>query len=884
MTGKTISHYKILEKLGSGGMGVVYKAHDTRLKRTVALKFLPAHALDDDLKRNRFLHEAQAAAALNHPNICTIYEISDVPEPDLPFPQTFIAMEYVAGRTLQEIARAEDRTPLPLSQIIDIAIQIAGALREAHEKGVIHRDIKSANIMLTDKGQVKIMDFGLAKSEHGKDITRSGSTIGTVAYMSPEQARGETIDHRADIWSVGVVLYELLTGQLPFQGANELAMAFSILDDEPAPLTRLRFDVPPGVAQLVFKCMAKEKTGRYQTADKLLQELLQLKDSKGVMEQQLKAPLRPRKIKLPPRAIKAAFATMLVALLIFLLSQSGIFREKITAPRIVKFRALTRTTEEFECDAQISPDGTRIAYQSERSGNWDVWVLQIASGQKMNLTPDYEGNDHTPHWSPDGNWIAFRSERDGGGIYIMSEYGGNARQVIPLDDLRACGDVSWSPNGVTLAVALSGSLYTVNVNGGIPKQIPLPNSCFSLCWSPDGDRIAYQTWQGEDTQIWTVQPDGADPIPIFTKPGSRGHLAWSGDGKRIFFKRNREKMREIWWLPVDEKGKPTAPAKPLSAAANFYDFSLSHDGTKLVYLGGEGPEGIGGSLNIWSIPVDADSLLDFTNAEQITHERQQIAYLTLSPDHEWFAFQTLRKSQFDIWRVRRSGGELQQVTRDSIREGGLNWSPDGSRIAFHVGSTISGGICTVPVNGGPITLCDNTSDAYFPAWSPDGEEIAFNSDRSGNWDIWVLSLKNGTQRQLTDSDADEALPSWSPDGRTIAFWHSQQGVGEIYLIPVDGGEARQLTHIESVLPLRSIWSPDGKTLFVIYDPGKDDPGRKIIAVSVANGTVRKIFEFKGRSMGGELTSYPSLATDGENLYFIAGYVIGEIMLADLVYE
>jgi Tol biopolymer transport system component len=303
---------------------------------------------------------------------------------------------------------------------------------------------------------------------------------------------------------------------------------------------------------------------------------------------------------------------------------------------------------------------------------------------------------------------------------------------------------------------------------------------------------------------------------------------------------------------------------------------MSHDGSNLAYMKGDY------NFNIWSIPLKADHVLTIDDAVQITSEIQNMLHLAISPDQEWFAYTSYRSGMWDIWQVRRNGQDLRQLTADSSFEAAVSWSPDGSRIAFH---GFYGDIYIIPVKGGPATtLISRPNRGYFPVWSPDGEEIAFNSDQSGNWDLWVVSVNSGEVRQLTDNEADEAFPCWSPDGRTIAFASDQSGVGEIHLIPTEGGEAKQLTKIKSIEYMRPIWSPDGKTIYTTYDPGKDDPGRKIAAVSVSDGTARKIFEFKGNKIQGEPGQYPSLTTDGERLYFIAGFYASDIMLADLVYE
>jgi serine/threonine protein kinase/Flp pilus assembly protein TadD len=273
MIGQTISHYKILEKLGEGGMGVVYKAKDTKLKRTVALKFLSPQATGIEEDRSRFIHEAQAAAALNHPNICTVHEIDEYED------RSFIAMEYIEGDSLKAKIKSG---PLGVDEAVGIAVEIAEGLQEAHSKGIVHRDIKSANIMLTSTGRVKVMDFGLAKSHGGTQLTRSGTTVGTVAYMSPEQGRGDAVDHRTDIWSLGIVLYEMLTGELPFTADYEQATIYRIINEDPPPIKSRRADVPKKLERIIEKALAKSTKERYESAEAFAADLRELKSRTGV--------------------------------------------------------------------------------------------------------------------------------------------------------------------------------------------------------------------------------------------------------------------------------------------------------------------------------------------------------------------------------------------------------------------------------------------------------------------------------------------------------------------------------------------------------------------------------------------------------------------------
>jgi serine/threonine protein kinase/tetratricopeptide (TPR) repeat protein len=298
MIGKTISHYKILEKLGEGGMGVVYKAEDTKLKRTVALKFISAQALGRDEEKIRFIHEAQAAAALSHPNISTIYEIDESEG------QSFMAMECIEGRSLKEKIKSG---PLKLDETLDIVIQVAEGLREAHEKGIVHRDIKPANIMVTTKGQAKIMDFGLAKLGRGMHLTKIGTALGTIAYMSPEQARGDTVDHRTDIWSLGVVLYEMVTGQLPFKSEYEQAVIYSILNEDPKPITSLRTEAPLELEQIVNKALTKNQDERYQHVDEILVDLRSFTEE---LESGITKTLLTKKAKPSPSVAVLPFVNM----------------------------------------------------------------------------------------------------------------------------------------------------------------------------------------------------------------------------------------------------------------------------------------------------------------------------------------------------------------------------------------------------------------------------------------------------------------------------------------------------------------------------------------------------------------------------------------------
>ncbi len=457
MIGTTISHYHITDKLGEGGMGIVYKAEDTKLKRPVALKFLAPHLLRDEEGRKRFHREAMAAAALDHPNVCTVYEIDEADG------RTFIVMAFLEGQTLsQKIADG----PLKLPEALSIAIQMADGLEAAHEKAIAHRDIKPDNVMLLagSRGLVKIMDFGLAQLAGSSKLTQHGTTLGTVAYMSPEQAEGVETDRHTDIWSLGVVLYEMVTGQQPFRGDFDQAVVFSLMNEPPEPLTAVRTGVPKELERIVNKCLAKKADERYQHADELLVGLQALRRD---LEPQ---PSQVRPVPTPAKRAVHAISGLAVLLLAAVAGVAwwiwGRSATQMPAPQY-NLRQLTHDTGLTHQPA-ISNDGRMIAYASDRAGegNLDIWVQQSTGGGLIPVT-DHEADDWQPDFSPDGSQVVFRSDRDGGGVYVAPALGGAAR-LLAKDGRRS----RVSPDGQWIAYYVGGrlreaSIHVVAMSGGL---------------------------------------------------------------------------------------------------------------------------------------------------------------------------------------------------------------------------------------------------------------------------------------------------------------------------------------------------------------------------------------------------------------------------------
>ena len=396
MDGQTISHYQVLARLGGGGMGVVYQARDLRLDRLVALKVLPPDLTRDAEAKARFMQEAKAASGLDHPNICTIHEIDETPDGQL-----FLVMAYYAGETLKQ---AIARGPLPLDTALDLATQIAQGLQKAHAAGIVHRDIKPANVMVTPDGVAKVVDFGLAKLVDATGLTRPGTTLGTVAYMSPEQTRGEAVDARTDLWALGVVLYEMVAGRVPFGGDSAAAVATAIQQQTPTPLTALRSGVPIELDRVVARALARDRTERFQTAADLAAELRRLRRASDA-EATTVGTSRPA----PTGASRSRTAMLALAGVIAAgaVGAALLWPRGADAPRLPRFVNPVQVTNAvgIEDYPTWSPDGQTLAYSgtqsaSPASGNWDIWVTQVGGGPPVNRTVDQASDDRYPAWSP----------------------------------------------------------------------------------------------------------------------------------------------------------------------------------------------------------------------------------------------------------------------------------------------------------------------------------------------------------------------------------------------------------------------------------------------------------------------------------------------------
>ena len=501
MIGHTISHYRITEKIGEGGMGVVYKAEDTKLDRPVALKFLAPHLLRDDEARQRFEREAKAAARLDHPNICTVHEIDEADG------QTFIVMAFLEGRPLGDRIK---EGPLKLNEALSVVTQLAEGLEAAHEKGITHRDIKPDNLMLMkgSRGLVKVMDFGLAQLAGGSKFTREGTTLGTMVYMSPEQAGGAETDGRTDIWSLGVVLYEMVAGQPPFRADNDRAIVYLLTNEDPEPLTAVRTGVPKELERIVDKCLAKEASERYQRVDDLLVDLRGLQK-----EQQAEAaPTAPPAPASLPRSQRTpwllAGAAVLIALAVTAGAFLGLFEsEKPVAQEPLRVVPFTSYPGE-ELYSDFSPDGEQVVFSwdGENQDNTDIYVKSFESDTPVRLT-SHAAPDLFPAWSPDGRWIAFqRWEDDRGVLLTIPSIGGPERKLTDLNiGIGVSGSkMAWLPDskGLIVADGRPASIFLVLMETGERRELVAPRDVGFLSrravLSPDGQTLAFSAGKARE--------------------------------------------------------------------------------------------------------------------------------------------------------------------------------------------------------------------------------------------------------------------------------------------------------------------------------------------------------------------------------------------------
>jgi serine/threonine protein kinase/Tol biopolymer transport system component len=805
MIGQTLAHFEILEKLGEGGMGVVYKARDTHLDRLVALKLLPPDKVADRERRLRFVQEAKTASALNHPGIVTIHDISQHDGVD------FIAMEFVAGRTLDRVI---PRRGLGLNETVDYGIQIADALAAAHGAGIVHRDLKPSNVIVNENGRIKVLDFGLAKLvdhpgraawEAGPTktdsalVTAQGAIVGTVAYMSPEQAEGKAVDARTDIFSFGSVLYEMVTGQRAFQGDSPLSTATAVLRDEPKPVSQLRESVPHELERLVTRCLRKDPERRWQAMSDIKIALRELKEEvdSGATAVSLPARSRPRGAVVGVAALSLAILAGVIGVLVW--------RDRSTGPTALPpspFTAIPLTAYPGrEQQPSFSPDGNSVAFiwNGETEDNWDVYVKLIGAGSPQRLTSD-PAIDLSPAWSPDGRSIAFGRVRDDLRVAIMvvPSRGGPEREVLASlrPGILGLGQIlAWSADSRFLVVATSPSagepvvLTAVEVATGATRPMTRPSPDFGVdllpSISPDGRTLAFvRLRRGLRTGELYVQTLSAGFEPV----GEPRHLAgkgvfyhgvaWSATGGDVLVSSGTSGDVALWRIALEH---PEQPERLSPFGDECRQPTVAALQGRLAFTRARSDE------NTWRVTLSGPGRAAGAPVRVVGSTRSELN-AQFSPDGSRIVFESMRSGTQELWVADQDGRNALQLTSFNGRLGGTPaWSPDGESIAFDLRNEDGrGDVYVVAARGGaPVRLTDHPADDLVPSWSRDGQSIYFGSTRSGSYQIWKMSARGGAAVQVTQHGGTYAKESMD---RKYIYYGRTSPSTELWRVPVAGGE------------------------------------------------------------------------------------------------
>ena len=868
MVGRTLSHYRILEKIGSGGMGDVYLAEDTKLSRKVALKVLPTELAKDDDRRARFEREAKAVAALSHPNIVTLHSIEESSGVH------FMTMELVRGKTLAEVL---PRNGYPPEQFFEIAIPLTDGVATAHQRGITHRDLKPSNVMLTDGGQIKMLDFGLAKLNReirGSGIselettaaTQEGMLVGTLGYMSPEQAEGKSVDHRTDIFALGVVFYELLTGQLPFRGDSPAGVVSSILKDRPRPLSEVNLEIPRDLARIVKRCLEKDTARRFQSALDLRNELEDCKEdlARGEAEDPTAAVHR--------RGGVLSFASLASALIggaLGFLAGGLVLENRGSLPKLARPRQITAAVG-VEAYPTWSPDSSRIAYGAMAGGdNWDIWVSQVSGGPPVNLTPDHDGADMHPSWSPDGAQIAFSSGRDGGGCFVMPSLGGPARKVASFAEPPERGHPVWSSDGEELA-CLGGSdfLRITRIDSGEFRDLAVPDfpgRLYDVSWSEDGRFFALveaPSYNSPATRLWLLRESDGEATPLSDGRTNLWGPSFDADGI-LYYVSNAGGTMDLWRQRLRDDGSPEGPPEAVTVALGLHGRAVvSHDGSKLAFAKGRLV------ANIWRVPILRDRPATWQDALPLTSEQAHVESLDVCRDRRLLAFSSDRAGSLNLWVMPADGGEPQQRTAHAASDWGPAWSPDCEEIAFHSDRSGNRDIWVVPLEPGPARqLTRRTENDLDPRWSPDGKRLVFSAGPQPA-QTWVIDAEGGEPSPLIE-DGDRS-DDWSPDGRWILYKNHSDG--RRWRWSVDGNGNESLGFETRV----ARWAPDGRHIYYL-SPTEDS----IWGYAIEDGTKRRVTDLAGRP--GKMGPY-ALATDGTFLYFAWRLDESDIWVMDILPE
>jgi serine/threonine protein kinase len=859
-TGKQIAHYKIISLLGSGGMGEVYLAEDLRMHRKLALKLLPAHFTQNTDRIVRFQRESRAVSALNHPNIITIYEIGEDQGIH------FIASEFIEGDTLR---KKINRGKLSVKEAIDITIQTANALSAAHTTGIVHRDIKPENIMIRRDGYIKVLDFGLVKlteisSEPNNPMqlsspTQSGAVLGTVNYMSPEQALGQDVDQRTDIFSLGVVLYEMLTGQSPFKGATAASTFDAILNKQPPSLSSTNSQVSMELERIINRALEKDREMRYQTAADFRAVLRRLQKSLDSDITASANTISTASVPTANRSVDQWWKTLALGLsvLLLLLALASLFlflRQPKAAGTLWQNAIATKITDQQgrEVFPSLSPDGQSLVYASRLSGNYDIYSKKVSSRKIFNLTEGSAAQETQPALSPNGKRIAFRrTDPDGGGgICVMSETGESPRPLIPFGFNPA-----WSPDSKEIVCAdlpvespsrgqAHSRLSIVNAATG-ESRILFEGDAVQPNWSPNGRRIAFWSFNEETSQrdIWTISAQGGTPVAVTNDSFADFNPVWSSDGKQLYFISSRSGTMALWRVAIDkESGKvESEPEMVPIPASRIQHIAFSSDGKHLAFVQ------INATQNIEKLAFDPLSGKVTGEPSAITHSSSEMTAPAISPNGEVLAFQSLIGNS-DILTLKLNSLIPNAVTEDKANDASPAWSPEGKRLAFHSNRSGFSQIWTINPDGSGAQQITRVAapGAVLPVWSPDSQYLAY-SLYGGK--TFIMDLHKSWEEQTpvaTPSGIDNIFHfvarSWSPDGKYLAgTGYITNSIGIVNLLIYEIASGRYESFSEKGNTPR--WLNDNRRLIFMQED-------KLYLVDLQTKKPQEIYSFTPQSLSG----------------------------------
>ena len=840
--GTRLGPYEVTAFIGAGGMGEVYKARDDRLHRDVAIKVLPEGVARDQESRTRFERETQAVAALSHPNVLAIFDTGSHEG------RLYAVTELLHGQTLRERLR---EGPVPIRKAVDWAVQMAKGLAAAHDKQLVHRDIKPENVFVTTDGQVKVLDFGLAKAplpepnaaaETRAENTGAGVVLGTAGYMAPEQVRGQAIDARTDLFAFGAVLYEMLSGVRAFRRDTVAETMTAILHDDPPDLTGARLDVPPALERIVRHCLEKQPQERFQTARDVAFALETLSAASSAPTTSTAAAATPQSSGArPTRVALVAGVVVGLGVTVWLLGPRlglGSSNETVSAPPITIGAATPVTTDDgLEILPALSPDGKLLAYAAGQATGMRLYIRPVAGGRTITLSEGPDAAEFQPRWSPDGSQILFIGAD---GVFVASALGGTSRRI-------ASGLVSgaaWAPDGKRVLIVRFDGLTVASVDGGPERQIARGDQLHSCDWSRRDDWIACVSGNivaatpglnfgnVAPSSIVVVAPTGGPLVTVADFKAANLSPVFSADGRSLYFVSNRDGARDIYVMSL--RGNPPEPIPPvrITTGLSVHSLAFSAAGDRLTY------GTYTARANLWSLPIPASGSVDTSAARALTSGSQVIEMMRVSPDGKWLLFDSTLNLNAEIYRMPVDGGAMEQLTREPSHD-------------------------------------------FAPDLSPDGREFAYHGWRTGNRDLYVQSLDGGVSHAVTNTPAQESYPMWSPDGTRLAFVDQQglpsgslRGVACVVRRDAAGkwGVPREL--LAGVGP-QGIWLSDSELAYptvkgieafsvepgpsrVLYAAGPKDP----VPRSVEASTDGRTLYFKSREADGRSVIWSVPTTGG----------------------